>query len=258
MADKHLDEQRRSARARTARPTRRAEVAPAFSARRADVEARLHARRRPPRTHTARRPAARRIRAPSAERVRASREAVVGDALDARRCRARGIAARRTTSSHCQRWSASEHINAVSVQHRARCTRTPALCALRPRTRRARLHFCESARHLGDRHVPPRLVAGDARLAIDRDDDDRRCVVGSAAASASARARRSVLGAPRRARRATRRWRRGRPAARSPSSSPVAGVAVPVARAESAAADRLRQAADAREAVIVEQDDRRA
>ena len=44
----------------------------------------------------------------------------------------------------------------------------------------------------------------------------------------------------------------------SPSSSPVAGVAIPVARAEAAAADRLRQAADAGEAVVVEQDDRRS
>ena len=75
-----------------------------------------------------------------------------------------------------------------------------------------RLHLA-GRRHLGDRHVPPGVVAADARLAIDGHDDHRRAALVLRVAASASRKRGQRVGAERTARRATPHWPRNRPPA---------------------------------------------
>ena len=86
-------------------------------------------------------------------------------------------------------------------------SRAPAAARFPRRSRRLDL---TGRRDLGNRHIPPRLVAADAGLAVDRDDDDRGR--GSCPAARAPRGVRQGCRRESRARPATRHWPRDRPA----------------------------------------------
>ena len=120
---------------------------------------------------------------------------------------------RRAPATRERCWPSSRiRARPTSMGHWRRGSQKVALPAARGVVRVARGLHLAPRRHFGDRHVPPRVVAADARLAIDRHDDDGW----PSARSAARRARRGATRAcrrARRARRATPRWPRDRPAA---------------------------------------------